>query len=542
MTNPNPKENWKTKLGLILVVASSAIGLGNFLRFPGMAVKNGGGAFMIPYIVSFILLGIPICLSEWIMGRMGGRHGHSAPNILRHFISGFPLRFTGAIALIVPIGIYVYYVFIEAWCLAYTFDFLLNTINLHPQTVAGSDLYTKQLIANSSEHFRSLIGSNAVGDSFKSNILLFTLICFILNFALVYLGIAKGIENFARFSVPVLLICGLFMLGKVMTLDNIDIGLGMMWNPDWSSLLNGEVWIAAAGQIFFSLSVGFGIILSFASYLRKNDDVLLSGLTASSLNELVEVGLGGMITIPIGFLFLGTTVMNYGTFEIGFTAFPAIFTMMPAGNFFGALWFFLLFIAAITSSVTMLQPGISFLEEGFSLKRKYSVSILFVFTLLLTLPIIYFNKDIAALDNADFWIGTFLIFILATIQVIIYSWIIGPERAQKHGEHGSLILLPPGFNFVVKYITPVFLIIIFVTFAYQSLPEYINKMNVDIMAQKALAAGQNVQDAILKANIAKWVFIVILIFTSFVIYLVHIGLKNMEKHNEFDPTTIDDLL
>lgn len=451
------KEKWGSKIGVILVVASGAIGLGNFLRFPGQAAKFGGGAFMIPYIISFLLLGLPVCLSEWIMGRMAGEKGHSSPKVFSYFLSGIPLRLISSLAILIPVMIYTYYVFVEAWCLAYAVDFFLGNIQLESNSI----LDTTRL---AEIHFQKVIGSKEIGDAFDSKILPYIFVCYLLNFFLVFRGISKGLEKFAKFAVPVLLFCSVLMLVKVFSLENISLGLGRMWNPDWSSLKEPKVWIAACGQIFFSLSVGFGIVLTLASYLDKKDDVILSGLSAASLNEFVEVVFGGLITIPVGFLFLGASVVSFGTFGMGFIALPTVFTQISGGFFFGGIWFLLLFIAAITSSVTMIQPGISFLEEGFHLKRKSSSSILFLFTFTITLFIVYFNKDLTALDHTDFWVGTFLIYILSTIQILIYGWKLGPKKGQEEGEVGSLIKLPFGFNFTIKYITPVFLISIFIAY------------------------------------------------------------------------------
>jgi neurotransmitter:Na+ symporter, NSS family len=529
MSNPNPKERWETKLGVILVVASSAIGLGNFLRFPGQAVKNGGGAFMIPYIISFILLGLPVCISEWVLGRMGNRNGHSTPNILRNFLTGVPLRITSTIALIIPTAIYTYYVFIEAWCLSYAIDFLLGNINL-----ANAGASPDAIVAKSGEFFTSLTGAHHNGQSFESKILPYLLLCYILNFFLIFRGLSKGIESLARKAVPVLFICGTLVLFRVLTLDGIEKGLGEMWNPRWESLLNGKVWIEAAGQIFFSLSVGFGIVLSFSSYLTKKDDVVLSGVTAASVNEFMEVVFGGLITIPIAFLFIGASVTQYGTFGIGFIALPSVFAMMPGGQIFGAIWFFVLFVAAITSSVSMVQPGITFLEEAFHLRRRTSVLYLFSFTVVFTLLITYFNKDFISLDLTDFWIGTFFIYILATIQVLIYGWKIGPKAGRESGEEGSQLHLPRIFDFIIKYITPVFLFTIFAVFAYQSLPEYFNKMSVSYAISEAAKNGKPEVGEISNALTARWVFISILLCFGFFYYLVSVGLKNIERREEHE--------
>ena len=503
------EEKWGSRIGIILVVASGAIGLGNFLRFPGQAAKFGGGAFMIPYIISFLILGLPVCLSEWIMGRMAYAKGHSAPNIFSNYLSGIPLRLVSALAILIPIMIYTYYVFVEAWCLSYAVDFFTNSIQLQASNPEASTELAKA-------HFQNLIGSKQIGDAFHSKILPYVFICYILNFILIYRGIQKGLEIFAKFAVPILLICSVIILIKVLTLPNINLGLGRMWNPDWTALLEGKVWIAAAGQIFFSLSVGFGIVLTLSSYLSEKDDVLLSGLSAASLNEFVEVVFGGLITIPLGFIFLGASVVSFGTFGMGFVALPAIFSSMQGGMFFGGVWFLLLFIAAITSSVTMIQPGITFLEEGFKLKRKTSSPILFAFTFCISLFIVYFNEELTALDHTDFWVGTFLIFILSSIQIIIYGWKIGTEEGRRNALQGALISLPKSFDFVIKYITPSFLITIFLAFL---IDESGFRSYIKIMTD----GTSN------KSYIAKLVFFGIIGIYLFLYFLVNLSLKQKKE-------------
>ncbi|MBE8363980.1 sodium:neurotransmitter symporter family protein [Leptospira borgpetersenii] len=525
MSKEPPKENWKSRTGLILTVASGAIGLGNFIRFPGQAVANGGGAFMVPYIISFILVGIPVCITEWIMGRMGGRTGHSAPFLFKSFLSGFPLRIVGAIGITIPILIYIYYVFIEAWCLAYSFEFLTGQIRLNP----NGNAYQSQIIEAAGNYYLDITGARANGDAISGKIFYTTLTCFILNFALVYRGISKGIETFAKIAVPLMLVCSAVILVRVLTLDNIEIGLGKMWNPDWSALLKSEVWIAAAGQIFFTLSAGFGIALVFSSYLKRDNDVVLSSLSAASLNEFVEVAIGGMITIPVSFLFLGASINDFGTFGMGFIALPSVFSLMPGGEWFGAIWFFVLFLAAITSSVTMLQPGIIFLEESFGIRRHTSTFILFVFTGCLCFPILYFNQNFQALELADFWVGTILIFILASIQIFLFGWKIGAKKGIEDGNEGSHFELPRFFWFVIQYITPVFLIVVFIAFLIQNLPGHFERMSVDAMISQAIARGTSVEAARTKALVSKSVFFGILIVFSLIVLLVHYALKYKEK-------------
>lgn len=530
MSNPNPKEKWASKLGLILVVASSAIGLGNFLRFPGQVAKNGGGAFMIPYLISFLILGIPVCLSEWIMGRMGGKNGHSSLSIFRTLIGdGIFSRIAASIAILIPTLIYVYYVFIESWCLSYAVDFLIGNISLAPTDLnPGSETYTAGIVENSTNYFLTLTGAGGIGEALKTKIIPYVILCYVLNFIVVYRGLSRGLETLAKISVPVMLIFSIIVLFRVLTLDGISQGLGFMWNPDWSSLLKGEVWVAAAGQIFFSLSVGFGIVLIFTSYLTEKDDVSLSGITAASLNEMVEVVFGGMITIPVGFLFLGMSVASFGVFGMGFIALPSVFTLMPAGRLFGAVWFLILFFAAITSSVTMLQPALNFLEEGFHFRRTKAVISLSVFTFILTMVIVYYNIDFTALDVTDFWVGTILIYILATIQIVVYGWFISPAVARSEAEKGSTIVIPKFFDVIIRYITPGFLILIFVVFLQQSFMEYLHKMDPAFMGEQAIQKGKDPLIAMDKAKISLGAFLIIITIFLFVYYLVTRALKKNE--------------
>ncbi len=469
MATERQKESWNSRLGVILAVAGSAVGLGNFLRFPGQAVKyggeDGGGAFMIAYFISLVLIGIPICWAEWAMGRFGGSKGYnSSPGILNLIIKHPAGKYIGILGVIIPVIIYMYYVYIEAWCLGYAVNFLRGGLDLG----ADPEKY--------GEFWGAFIGIKENGSAIGfglGQVGGYLILVFALNFFLIYRGISQGIEWFCRYAMPTLLVLAIIILIRVLTLgapipdkpdQNVVNGLGFMWNPGalMTNLANPELWLAAAGQIFFSLSVGFGVIITYASYLSKDDDVVLSGLTATSANEFCEVGLGGMITVPAAFVFLGSAgVVGMGTFGLGFNVLPLVFSQMPAGQFFGFIFFFLLFLAAVTSSLSMLQPGIAFLEEGLGINRKQSVGLLGLITALGCLFVVFFSKDIKALDTMDFWVGTFLIFVLATIQIIIFGWVVGIERGWQLAHQGAELRIPDFFKVVIRFICPLFLLIIF---------------------------------------------------------------------------------
>ena len=521
MTSHTRTESWNSRIGVILAVAGSAVGLGNFLRFPGQAAQYGGGAFMIAYFIALILIGLPICWAEWAIGRKGGQAGYnSTPGILG-FVSGQKrYRYLGIIGVVIPITIYMYYVYIEAWCLGYAVNFLVGDMDF--ETVDQAGAFWGRFIGVTDDGDAIGFGMKQVGG--------FLLVVFALNFYLIYRGLSKGIEWFCKYAMPTLIVLAIMILIRVLTLgapvaenpeNNVKNGLGFMWNPNkmimhelvvdadsgkeiWQAVPRGEyvgdikiaeaqalasenpklelrkvsmlqqlarpqLWLAAAGQIFFSLSVGFGVIITYSSYLKKDDDVVLSGLAATSTNEFCEVGLGGLITLPAGYAFLGIAgVAGMGTFDLGFKVFPMIFSEMWAGQFFGFAFFFLLFLAAVTSSLSMLQPGIAFLEEAMNITRKQSVAILGFVTASGCAFVVYFSKDVKALDTIDFWVTNLLMVLLALVQIIIFAWIIGIDKGFEIAHSGAAIKIPRVFRFIMKYLSPLFLIAIFLSWIYSS--------------------------------------------------------------------------
>jgi len=457
------RESWGTKLGIILAVAGSAVGLGNFLRFPVQAAQNGGGAFMIPYFISLFLIGIPLMWIEWTAGRFGGGFGHgTAPGIFHTmWAKNRFIKYFGVIGIFGPIVIFIYYTYIESWLLGYAFF-----------SITG-----KYLSANTQETMQSFLRGyqGLEQNQFFSNLgyaYIFFIITFTINIMVVYYGIKGGIEKLCNWAMPILFICGIILTIRVLLLGTPDItkpdwnivnGLGFLWNPDFSVLKNAKVWLAAGGQVFFTLSVGIGVILTYASYLKKQDDVILSGLTSSLTNEFAEVILGGSIVIPAAFAFFGpqeiVNIAKSGSFNLGFVTMPLIFEKINFGMVFALLWFILLFLAGITSSVSLAQPAISFLEDEFNLNKKKTVFIFGIVTFILCQASIFFIGK-GVVDELDFWGGTFCLVLFGTIETIIFSWVFGIDRAWEEMHSGADIMLPKFYKFIIKYITPLFLIFI----------------------------------------------------------------------------------
>jgi NSS family neurotransmitter:Na+ symporter len=474
------KEEWGSKLGVILAVAGSAVGLGNFLRFPGQAAANGGGAFLIPYFCALFLLGIPIGWAEWAMGRYGGKKGlHSAPFVMGAIGKGGIARYFGVIGVLIPLGVSTYYMFIETWTFGYFLKYLTGGIGVDAAAPVADQ--TAQALS----FYQSFTGTLADGSLFTGDSK-FTVISwvavFCINIYFVFRGLSKGIEKFVSFAMPVMAVCALIVLIRVLTLgtpdpnnpeQNVVNGLGYMWNPNYEKLGDFSTWLAAASQIFFSLSVGFGVIINYASYMKRNDDVALSGLTASATNELFEVGFGGMITLTAAFVFLGlsgtTAAVAGGSFSLGFATLPVVFAHMGwFGNIIGALWFFMLFLAAITSSLSMYQPAVAHVKESLNFSHTKATALIASIGAIGAFLTLWFTAGGSFWNTVDFWVGTYLIFVLAMVQIIYFAWVFGIDRGWKEIHTGAAIRIPPFFKIIMKYIAPAYLIIVFVGFTVQN--------------------------------------------------------------------------
>lgn len=687
----NRVETWSTRVGVILAVTGSAVGLGNFLRFPGVAAEYGG-TFMVPYLICFLIVGLPVALVEWTIGRYGGRHGfNSVPGVFRSIAGRSRIPYIGVLGLLLPVLIYTYYIYVVGWCLAYACFYATGSMT---ESAVGGDY---------EGFFETFVGAQMDGAAYLNPLqspLIFVVIAFVLNFALIYRGLSKGIERFCQLAMPTLVICAVIVLIRVLTLgtpnpeqpeQNLANGLGYMWNPAtearsltpgdkalsklvrrssanaatvqmqdgrvealeienwpafrwaltetgwkpagqkaatdedetdgaeqqpapsgewihekadvsllienklarfegpkvkqirhadqvdgeaevavndpgspvqqllallprdvaekpsktkftrinvtdregfqealsatgwsapadekggswtnpdsrlhievkneaalismpgfWAMLANPQLWLEAAGQIFFSLSVGFGIICTYASYMKPDDDVALSSVTAAAGNGFAEVVLAGLTIVPAGFIFLGPSFVANppGTFGMGFSALPGVFNQMPAGQFFGFLFFALLFLAAMTSTLSMLQPAIAFLEEGLGVGRKTSVALLGFITAPAAAFVMYFSKGHTALTTIDFWMANVGIFILATTMVILFGWKLGIGEGRSELERGAEIRIPRFVGHIIKYVSPVFLVVIFIAWIYSKIGQQVNKIFNNLTV--ALSAG-----------------------------------------------------
>ena len=451
------RERWATKIGLVLALAGNAVGLGNFLRFPSQAALNGGGAFLIPYLICLLAIGIPLMWVEISIGRHGGRHGRGHTASMFDLLWRHPAaKFIGALGLFIPFTICCYYAYVTSWCLAYSFFSATGAyFDLGSTAEIGRFLAGYQGV-ESNDYFSGL------GPAYG-----FFLVTFVVTIAILMGGIARGIERLALFAMPMLFLLAVVLVIRVLTLDpppgggpdqNVLSGLGFVWNPDFSALTQPKVWLAAAGQIFFTLSVGWGIIHTYASYIGPDDDIALTGLATASLNEFAEVVLGGTIALTASVVFFGVVASHdiaaAGSFDLGFQTMPLVLEQLPGDRLFGTMWFGLLFFAGLTSAVALLQPLIAMLREDFGLPRRRAV--LFTGALLFVgaQPVIFFLRY-GFLDQLDFWAGSFALLVFGFLEILIFTRILGIEKGWQEITHGARIAVPRIFRFVIQWVTPI---------------------------------------------------------------------------------------
>lgn len=457
------KEGWGSRVGLVLAMAGNAVGLGNFLRFPVQAVNNGGGAFIIPYLVSFLVMGIPLLWIEWAMGRFGGKSGnHSTPYILDSMTKAKWFKYFGVFGIWTNLAVAAYYCYIESWTMSYV---------MHSIGRSFEGLTQLQVAAFFTNYLD--VTTTTTGIPFEAPI--FYVLCLLLNTWILSRGLSGGVERTAKIGMPLLILFGMFLAFKGLTLGTSGAtpqhpdasawaGINFLWNPQFDSLTNPKVWLAAAGQIFFTLSVGMGTIHCYAAYVKAKDDVALNAMSAGWMNEFVEVCLGSLIVIPIaaGYLGLDWVKQNAG-FGMAFQTMPFLFENW--GPFLatvaGVFWFGLLFFAGITSSLAMGTPWMGFMQDEFSWGREKSAWSFGLITLILGLPTV-FLFSYGVFDEYDYWAGTVSLVVFALAESVLFAWVFGMEKGWREITDGADMKVPDFYKFIIKWVTPLFLLFVFI--------------------------------------------------------------------------------
>jgi len=485
------RETWRTKIGLIFAAAGNAVGLGNLLRFPSKVALYGGGAFMVPYFVALFLLGIPLMLIEWVIGRYAGAKGHgSMTGIIGSFFNhSYGSRVLGSIGVSIPVLIVCYYIYIESWTLGFAFLSLLGQM---PQPVQSPDY--KTAMEPYVSFFKEYIKPSNIDLGFLTIVqpsltaLVFLVITLAINWVILQRGIVKGIELTAKYGLPVLILMGIFLGFVSLSMNGWKgvEGLLFIYTPDFSKLSDPQVWLEASGQIFFTLSLGMGAIATYASYVKRNEDVVKAGLWTAGLNEFIEVVIGASIAIPAAFAVFGALAVpelaKEGTFRIGFMSMPAILMSLPLGSLLSAVWFFLLFIAALTSSLALTQPLVALLEDEMRWSHSKAVNV----SMLVVSAGAFLSAFVPGfIDDVDFWAGTFMLLFFGLLEIIIFVWVFGVNNFHRELNTNSFIRIPKALVYFFAVVSPAFLIILLYFWGVTKLPQVLSQTEPGVLIARA---------------------------------------------------------
>ena len=429
----------------ILAAIGSAVGLGNIWRFPYVAYDNGGGAFMIPYIVALLSAGLPFLMLDYALGH---RNRGSAPlSFARISRKGEPL---GWWQVAICFVIAVYYAAIIGWAAVYAIFSVDKTWGKDPATYFGAEFL------ESAEPGISL--------DFVTGLLVPLVLVWVVLLVVMALGVQKGIGMMSVITIPILVLAFVALVIQAIFLDGAGSGLDALFTPDWNALTDTSVWIAAYGQIFFSLSVGFGIMITYSAYVDRKENMTGSGLVVGFANSGFELLAGIGVFAALGFIASSTggdpgSAAQDGGIGLAFIAFPTIINEAPGGALLGVLFFVSLVIAGITSLISVLEVVIAAVRDKFELTRVGAVLVVVVPASTASILLFSTTTALPALDIIDNFINQFGILLVAVVSMLVLAWVFRmmPTLAGHLNRTGSLKL---GYVWLalVSVITPAALI------------------------------------------------------------------------------------
>jgi NSS family neurotransmitter:Na+ symporter len=444
-TSTADREQWGSRLGFVLAAAGSAIGLGNIWRFPFKAGENGGAAFVIVYLACIAVICVPYLFAELALGRNSQKNPVGAIGAIKE---RSPWMLVGGLCVLTGVSILSYYGVVAGWAFGYIFK----------GVVAPA--------VESSEFFSSFIADATVVVPLFAFFILLTV-------GVVVGGVEQGIERWAKVLMPILLVLMFVVIFRAVTLPGAGAGLEFYLNPDFSKI-DGTVVLEALGQAFFSLSLGMGAMITYGSYLPKRENLLVSGGYVALFDTVIAL-LAGLMIFPAVF------AMGQNPSEgpaLVFVVLPEVFDAMPLGSFVGAVFFILLSIAALTSTVSLLEVVVSYFVDETSWSRKKSVGIVGGFTFLVGLPSAlsqggsdFFSNQLQLfgqtgfLNIMDYIWGNLSLALGALLLSVFVGWIWGADGAiaelQEGGGDtftGSLVGV---WRFAIKFVCPVVIAVIF---------------------------------------------------------------------------------
>lgn len=440
------RERWGSRVAFVLSTIGSAVGLGNVWRFPFIAYRNGGGAFLIPYFVALFVAGIPLLMMETAIGqKFQGSAAKTFSTISKKW------EWLGWFAIFVGTVICSYYAVVLSWALNYLFF----SFNLSWNISGSVNFFFNDFLKVSSTPFDF--------SSFNLNIFIGLIIVWIITGFIIIKGI-KTLGKFNTFLLPLSFMILFVLLLRGITLKGSLNGVEKFFTPDFKKLLSLNVWIEAFSQIFYTLSLGFGILIAYASYRDEKTDIANNAKITGFTNSLVEFFAGITVFSTVGFLAFSNNVsidsLRLGGPGLAFVTYPEAIAKIPGfPNIFGILFFSMLLFLGLTSLVSLIEAVVTGLKDRFNFSRKKSVLIIVGIDLLFGL-LYCFGSGILWLDIVDHWILTYGLLVVGLFETIIVAWFFGSDRLRSFINSVSEINVDKIFEISIKYIVPLFLIIL----------------------------------------------------------------------------------
>ncbi|MBP5412434.1 MAG: sodium-dependent transporter [Bacteroidales bacterium] len=344
----NERDSFGSKFGILVALAGSAVGLGNLWRFPYLVGNNGGAVFIILYLLFLTIICLPLMITEFVVGRRSQSNVFGAFKVLSQGKSGKAWGKIGFISVISALVILSFYSVVGGW----TVDYITQAVCFNFKE--GLD-YEQTFRYSSENAFRPLI---------------FTLIFLLFTAVVVIMGVNKGIEKYTKVMMPLLFVMVIMLAIRSLTLKGAGEGVKFLFRPDWSKFTIDTV-LSALGQSFFSLSIGCGTIITYASYVKRNENIVRLS-TETALMDTLFALLAGTAIMPAVFAFGLTPAEGPG---LVFVIIPQIFSQLPMGGIFAILFFVVLFFAALSSSISLLEVMVAYLIEEIHWSRKAAVAI-----------------------------------------------------------------------------------------------------------------------------------------------------------------------
>lgn len=416
------REQWGTRLGFLLAAVGSAVGLGNIWRFPYVAWENGGGAFFVPYLFALLTAGIPLLVLEYSLGH---RFRGSAPLTLRRLHPR--AEWLGWWQIAVCFVIASYYAVVIAWAAGYTWFSVGTQWGDDPESFFFDD-------------YLGVVEAGSWG-GLRPGVLVPLLAIWAVTLVVLVGGVRRGIERANRILIPLLVAVFLVIVIRAVTLPGAAVGLDALFRPDWSRIGDASVWVAAYGQIFFSLSIGFAIMISYASYLPRDGDLTGNAFIAGFSNASFELLAGIGVFAAIGFLATSTSVgvdeVARSGIGLAFVVFPEIISQLPGpSGLFGVLFFGSLVLAGVSSLISITQTYVAALQEKFKLSRRTAALVAGGGTAVVSLGYAT-GGGINALDVVDRFINAFGVAAVGLVEVIVVAWLLRELPALR--VHANLV-------------------------------------------------------------------------------------------------------